>query len=66
MVAKLVREMSRGESLSISQYSVPNPIICPDPIYLTPELIGTDPSKLPPAPARLLAGDWKKGAIPEK
>ena len=30
----------------------------------TNELIGTDPSKLPPALARLMAGQWKKGAIP--
>ncbi len=30
----------------------------------TNELIGTDPSKLPPALARLMAGKWKKGAIP--
>ncbi|MBL8052105.1 MAG: UDP-N-acetylglucosamine 2-epimerase (non-hydrolyzing) [Nitrospira sp.] len=30
----------------------------------TNELIGTDPSKLPPALARLMAGEWKKGAIP--
>jgi len=30
----------------------------------TNELIGTDPRKLPPALARLLAGEWKKGAIP--
>ena len=29
----------------------------------TNELIGTDPSKLPPALARLMAGQWKKGAI---
>jgi len=28
----------------------------------TNELIETDPSKLPPA--RLMAGQWKKGAIP--
>ncbi|MCA9499990.1 MAG: UDP-N-acetylglucosamine 2-epimerase (non-hydrolyzing) [Nitrospira sp.] len=32
----------------------------------TNELIGTDPSKLPPALARLLAGQWKKGSIPPK
>ncbi|NOU08588.1 MAG: UDP-N-acetylglucosamine 2-epimerase (non-hydrolyzing) [Nitrospira sp.] len=32
----------------------------------TNELIGTDPSKLPPALARLMAGQWKKGAIPPK
>ena len=32
----------------------------------TNELIGTDPAKLGPALARLLAGQWKKGAIPEK
>ena len=32
----------------------------------TNELIGTDPSKLPPALARLMAGQWKKGAIPQK
>lgn len=30
----------------------------------TNELIGTDPNKLPPALARLMAGKWKKGAIP--
>lgn len=30
----------------------------------TNELIGTDPSKLPPALARLMAGQWKRGAIP--
>lgn len=30
----------------------------------TNELIGTDPTKLGPALARLLAGQWKKGAIP--
>lgn len=32
----------------------------------TNELIGTDPAKLPPALARLMAGQWKKGAIPPK
>ncbi len=32
----------------------------------TNELIGTVPSKLPPALARLMAGQWKKGAIPPK
>lgn len=32
----------------------------------TNELIGTDPSKLPPTLARLMAGQWKKGAIPPK
>ena len=32
----------------------------------TNELIGIDPSKLPPALARLMAGQWKKGAIPPK
>lgn len=32
----------------------------------TNELIGTDPSKLPPALARVMAGQWKKGAIPPK
>ena len=30
----------------------------------TNELIGTDPAKLRPALARLMAGQWKKGAIP--
>ncbi|HNM60050.1 MAG TPA: UDP-N-acetylglucosamine 2-epimerase (non-hydrolyzing) [Nitrospira sp.] len=30
----------------------------------TNELIGTDPAKLPPALQRLMAGQWKKGAIP--
>ena len=30
----------------------------------TNELIGTDPSKLPPALARLMAGQWKKGGVP--
>lgn len=32
----------------------------------TNELIGTNPEKLPPALARLMAGQWKKGAIPPK
>ena len=32
----------------------------------TNELIGTDPNKLPPALTRLMAGQWKKGAIPLK
>jgi UDP-N-acetylglucosamine 2-epimerase (non-hydrolysing) len=32
----------------------------------TNELIGTDPAKLGPALARLMAGRWKKGGIPEK
>ena len=32
----------------------------------TNELIGTDPSKLPPALARLMGGQSKKGAIPPK
>ena len=32
----------------------------------TNELIGTDPANLGPALARLLAGHWKKGSIPEK
>jgi UDP-N-acetylglucosamine 2-epimerase (non-hydrolysing) len=32
----------------------------------TNELIGTDPNKLPPALTRLMAGQWKKGAIPQK
>ena len=31
----------------------------------TNELIGTDPSKLAPALARLFAGDWKRGSIPD-
>jgi UDP-N-acetylglucosamine 2-epimerase (non-hydrolysing) len=31
----------------------------------TNELIGTDPAKLLPALERLMAGHWKKGAIPE-
>jgi UDP-N-acetylglucosamine 2-epimerase (non-hydrolysing) len=31
----------------------------------TNELIGTDPAAVPPAMRRVLAGDWKKGAIPE-
>ncbi len=31
----------------------------------TNELIGTDPAKLAPALARLMAGQWKQGAIPE-
>jgi UDP-N-acetylglucosamine 2-epimerase (non-hydrolysing) len=30
------------------------------------ELVGTDPDKLSPALARLMAGQWKKGAIPPK
>lgn len=32
----------------------------------TNELIGTDPARLGPALARLMAGKWKKGAVPEK
>ncbi|HMO45597.1 MAG TPA: UDP-N-acetylglucosamine 2-epimerase (non-hydrolyzing) [Rubrivivax sp.] len=32
----------------------------------TNELIGTDPAALKPALERLLAGKWKKGAIPQK
>ena len=32
----------------------------------TNELIGTDPRKLPQAPAQLMTGWWKKGAIPPK
>ena len=32
----------------------------------TNELIGTDPAALKPVLAQLLAGRWKKGAIPEK
>lgn len=32
----------------------------------TNELIGTDPANLGPALARLMAGHWKKGGIPEK
>ena len=32
----------------------------------TNELIGTDPKNLAPALSRLMAGQWKKGAIPEK
>lgn len=32
----------------------------------TNELIGTNPESLPPALARVLAGQWKKGAVPEK
>ena len=30
----------------------------------TNELIGTDPNNLPPALARLMAGQWKQGAVP--
>ena len=30
------------------------------------ELIGTDPAKLGPALARLMAGQWKKGGIPDR
>jgi UDP-N-acetylglucosamine 2-epimerase (non-hydrolysing) len=32
----------------------------------TNELIGTDPAALEPALARLFAGQWKKGGIPER
>ena len=32
----------------------------------TNELLGTDPSAIPPAMDRLLAGKWKKGTIPPK
>jgi UDP-N-acetylglucosamine 2-epimerase (non-hydrolysing) len=39
----------------------------PETITLgTNELIGSDPSGLGPALARLMAGQWKKGTIPEK
>lgn len=39
----------------------------PETVHLgTNELIGTDPSRLPSAMERLLAGQWKRGAIPEK
>jgi UDP-N-acetylglucosamine 2-epimerase (non-hydrolysing) len=31
----------------------------------TNELLGTDPSAIGPAMKRLLAGEWKKGSIPE-
>ena len=31
----------------------------------TNELLGTDPKKIPPALEKLLAGNWKNGAIPE-
>jgi UDP-N-acetylglucosamine 2-epimerase (non-hydrolysing) len=31
----------------------------------TNELIGTDPALLPPAIARVLSGNWKRGGIPE-
>lgn len=32
----------------------------------TNELIGTDPAAIPPAMRRVLAGEWKKGAVPER
>jgi UDP-N-acetylglucosamine 2-epimerase (non-hydrolysing) len=32
----------------------------------TNELVGSDHNKLEPALARLMAGQWKQGAIPEK
>ncbi len=32
----------------------------------TNELIGTDPAGLPPALERVMAGQWKRGSIPEK
>jgi UDP-N-acetylglucosamine 2-epimerase (non-hydrolysing) len=32
----------------------------------TNELLGTDPQNIPPAFEKLFAGNWKKGAIPEK
>ena len=32
----------------------------------TNELIGTNPANLPPALARLMAGQWKTGSIPPK
>ncbi len=32
----------------------------------TNKLIGTDPSKLPPALVRLMAGQWKKARFPPK
>ena len=38
----------------------------PEEVVGTNELIGTDPAKLAPALSRLMAGQWKKGAIPDK
>lgn len=39
----------------------------PETISLgTNELIGTDPANLPPALARLMAGQWKRGTIPSE
>ena len=32
----------------------------------TNELVGTDASKLRPVLGRLMAGEWKRGAIPDK
>jgi UDP-N-acetylglucosamine 2-epimerase (non-hydrolysing) len=32
----------------------------------TNELVGTDPANLPPALARLMAGEWKTGSIPDR
>ena len=44
-----------------------HPLNRPETISIgTNELIETNPSKLPPALARLMAGQWKKGAIPPK
>ena len=37
----------------------------PEEVVGTNELIGTDPAKVSPALARLMAGQWKKGAIPQ-
>ena len=39
----------------------------PETIHVgTNELVGTNPANLTPALARLMSGQWKKGAIPEK
>jgi UDP-N-acetylglucosamine 2-epimerase (non-hydrolysing) len=47
--------------------SLPDNTERPETITIgTNELIGTDPTKLPPALARVMVGQWKKGAIPPK
>ena len=58
----MLRRSGKRFAFILSERETPNETIS----IGTNELIGTDPSKLPPALARLMAGQWKKGAIPPK
>jgi len=50
---------------SVSRLTLRDNIERPETITIgTNELIGTDPSKLPPAPARVMTGQWRIWAIP--